>query len=156
MMEWAFWYFPLGRLSPRLPAPTGIRGTEAKCRGRHSEGLCLQTEVQEPRLLLPSGEPVHFRQVITKMNCLCPDQPIRPSHFKQVDRSVGHRHQRLRGVRLDAERLWPERSWRSFAGRVHCVLIHSVSAVGVVQRVWFHQKPNSKCCVVPHTTLEIR
>jgi hypothetical protein len=52
-----------GRLPAGEPAPAGVRRGHARHRGQHSEGLCLQAPVQEPRLLLPRREPVHLRAV---------------------------------------------------------------------------------------------
>ena len=52
-----------GRLPAGEPAPAGLRRGHARHRGQHSEGLCLQAPVQEPRLLLPRREPVHLRAV---------------------------------------------------------------------------------------------
>ena len=152
-MEWAFWYFPLGRLSPRLPAPTGIRGTEAKCWGRHSEGLCLQTEVQEPRLLLPSGKPVHFRQVITKIYCQWPDEPIRFQTGGSKcwapppasPRSSTRRRTTL--ARTELEKLCRKSTLRT----------NPLSLSGCSGSTCLvPPKTQLKCCVVPHTTLEIR
>ena len=138
------WIYLSGRLSPRLLALTGIRGTEAKCRRRHSERLCLQTEVQEPRLLLPSGEPVHFRQVITKIHC----QMSRSTNSVILLQTGGSKCWALPPAsprsstrrRTTLARTEPEKLCRKSTLRTNPL---SLSGCRVVQRVWFHPKPNS-------------
>ena len=167
------WEHIVGWFSPRLLATPGIRGSEAKCRGRHPERLRLQTEVQEPRLLLPGREPIHFRQVSDANYVLMLPGTVVLSQLKhnnalqQVDRSAGHRHQRLRGVRLDTERLRSERSWGSFGGGgrgVHCVLNHQMKPApsgctwfsALLVPLGFTQNPTQlMCCVVQQTAVEL-